>query len=452
MRDRPVGITAEEYVARRRRVLDEIGPGAVALLQGAPPAQGFKLFRQTNEFQYLCGAQVPLAYLLLDGRRSACTLFIPGLPAGQTKGAGPVERDDPARLGELSGVDAVLPVERLAEHLRGASVVYTPHCPAQGEHASRDELTRRERAMAADPWDGSVTREAHLIGLIRTRLQGVEIRDLCPILDAMRIVKSPAELKLCRRAAKLSAVAVSQAMGATKPGLTEGALEAIAHYVYHAAGARGAGYRAIVPSGVEHCWDGHYFANDGEMRDGDLVLMDTAPDYEYYTSDIGRMWPVNGVYAPWQRELYGFVVEYHKALLRLIRPSVMAERVLAETREKMTPVVHATAWSKPQYEAAARAMLEFRGHLSHPVGMSVHDDGDYWSCPLRPGTVFTVDPQMWVHEDRLYIRVEDTVAVTDTGIEVLTADAPLELDDVEATMREPSQFPLDLRAWKGRRL
>jgi len=447
MAGHPATIAADEYVARRRRVLDEIGPGAAALLQGAPPAKGFKLFRQSNETQYLCGAQVPLAYLLLDGRTSTCTLFVPGLPAGQTKGTVPVERDTPARLRETTGVDAVLPAERLAEHLRGASVVYTPHSPAQGEHASRDELTRRERAMAADPWDGGATREAHFIGLLRTRLQGVEIRDLCPILDAMRIVKSPAELELCRRAARLSALAVAQAMRATRPGLTEGALEAIAHHVYHFGGARGAGYRAIVPSGVEHCWDGHYFANDGELREGDLVLMDTAPDYEYYTSDIGRMWPVSGTYAAWQRELYGFVVEYHKTLLGLIRPSVMAEEILAEAREKMTPVVDASAWSKPQYEAAARAMLEFRGHLSHPVGMAVHDDGDYWSCPLRPGTVFTVDPQMWVREDTLYIRVEDTVAVTGSGVEALTASAPLELDDVEVAMREETAFPLDLRAW-----
>jgi len=166
------------------------------------------------------------------------------------------------------------------------------------------------------------------------------------------------------------------------------------------------------------------------------VLFDYAPDVAYYTSDIGRMWPVEGTYLPWQRELYGFVVEYHKALLRRIRPGVLAEDILRETAAGMRPVLDGWTFSKPLYRESARRMLEFAGHLSHPVGMSVHDPGDYRGGPLRPGTVLAVDPQMWVHEERLYVRVEDTVAVTGTGVEVLTSGAPLELDDVERTVQE----------------
>ena len=94
------------------------------------------------------------------------------------------------------------------------------------------------------------------------------------------------------------------------------------------------------------------------------------------------------------------------------------------------------SFTKDIYREAARRTLEFRGHLSHPVGMAVHDDGDYHHRPLVAGTVFAVDPQMWVPEERLYIRVEDTVAVTADGIENLTSDAPLALDAVEALMRQ----------------
>ena len=92
-------------------------------------------------------------------------------------------------------------------------------------------------------------------------------------------------------------------------------------YHYLANGARDAGYRAIIAGGP-NAWYGHYSANNCPLQDGDLVLVDCAPDYCYYTSDIGRMWPVNGRYSPVQRELYGFMVEYHKVLLRLIRPGV----------------------------------------------------------------------------------------------------------------------------------
>ena len=102
----------------------------------------------------------------------------------------------------------------------------------------------------------------------------------------------------------------------------------------------------------------------------------------------------------------------------------------------------ATAFSKPVYEDAARRTLEYRGHLTHPEGMAVHDVGGYGGPTLSAGVVFTVDPQMWVPEEQLYVRVEDTVVVTDGGIETLTAAAPLDLDDVEATMRQPPELPL----------
>ena len=103
-----------------------------------------------------------------------------------------------------------------------------------------------------------------------------------------------------------------------------------------------------------------------------------------------------------------------------------------ECAEVMTKL-HATwHWSNDIYKEAARRTLEFRGHLSHPVGLSVHDVGNYREGVLEPGETFAVDPQMWIPEEKLYIRVEDTGVVTETGFEVYTKDAPLELDDIEA--------------------
>ena len=219
-------------------------------------------------------------------------------------------------------------------------------------------------------------------------------------------------------------------------------LAAVADYIFLVNGAKGGGYNPIVASGP-NIWYGHYSRNDRRLQDGDLVLMDYAPDYKGYTSDIGRMFPANGRYSRWQRELYGFVVEYHKALLKRIRAGVTAEEVLEGAAEEMRRLVEKVSFSKPAYEKAAREMLAFKGHLSHSVGMEVHDPGNYRSEPLRPGLVFSVDPQMWVPEERLYIRVEDTVLMTEGGVEVLTGSAPLELEDVERTMREEGL--LDMR-------
>ena len=102
----------------------------------------------------------------------------------------------------------------------------------------------------------------------------------------------------------------------------------------------------------------------------------------------------------------------------------------------MTEVVDRMTFARPVYEAAARRALEFPHHLSHPVGMSVHDVGHYHGKTLEPGIVLTVDPQLIIPEERRYVRLEDTVVITEDGIENLTRDAPLELGDVEAVMRE----------------
>jgi Xaa-Pro aminopeptidase len=134
--------------------------------------------------------------------------------------------------------------------------------------------------------------------------------------------------------------------------------------------------------------------------------------------------------------LYGFVVEYLKAFLGAIRPGRTAAEILDECAETMRGVVEETAFSKPIYEIAARKALAFKGHLSHTVGLTVHDGGGYQDGPLVPGTVFSVDPMLWVPEEKLYVRVEDTLAVTADGIENFTAAAPTELDDVEACMKE----------------
>ena len=104
--------------------------------------------------------------------------------------------------------------------------------------------------------------------------------------------------------------------------------------------------RAIIAGGP-NAWYGHYGANNCELRDGDLVLFDCAPDYHYYTSDIGRMWPVNGCYTPQQRELYGFIVEYHKVLLRLIRPGVTDSQIQQEFKPAGRPVIK--GWISSNY-------------------------------------------------------------------------------------------------------
>ena len=166
--------------------------------------------------------------------------------------------------------------------------------------------------------------------------------------------------------------------------------------------------------------------------------MDVAPDVANYTNDIGRMWPVNGKYDDLQRQLYGFMVELHKALLKCLRPGVLPAHVSREARELVRPLVSRMKFKNPNHERGVMKALESDGHLTHLVGMAVHDVGAYKTEPFKPGCVFALDPQMWIPEEKIYIRVEDTVVITETGVESLTSAAPLELDDVESHMRGTS--------------
>ena len=218
-----------------------------------------------------------------------------------------------------------------------------------------------------------------------------------------------------------------EAIRSTEPGVFEYQLDAAGRYVFLLNDARLDGYRSITASGTENIWNAHYFRNSKQLEAGDLVLMDYAPDYRYYVSDIGRMWPVDGSYRPWQRELLQFVLEYRNAVLARIRPGVSAEAIRAEAKQAMEPVFARTRFSKPTFEAAARKLVETGGGVfSHTVGMAVHDVGSYRGL-LKPGHVFSVDPQLWVPEENLYFRYEDTVVVTETGVENFTAFLPSEL-------------------------
>jgi Xaa-Pro aminopeptidase len=425
-----------EFAERRARIAATIGADAIAMLQGGGETGAFDMFRQTNEMYYLSGVEVPHAYLSIDGRTRRSTLYLPHRDEKHERSDGPQLNCDAAEVAKaLTGVDEVRPLKALEGLLSEAKVVLTPFSPGEGRQTCRDTQTHASKARAADPWEAQVSRE----GLFRARLAQINplaaVQDLTPVLDGMRIVKSENEIRMMRRAGRLSALAVKQAMLNTRAGVFEYHLGAIADYVYQCNGSRaGGGYRPIIACG-RNIWNAHYYRNNCELTDGEWVLMDFAPDVGYYTSDIGRYWPVNGTYSNTQRELYGFIVEYHKTLLTLIRPGVTAAQVMDEVAAKMEPVVSRTKWSSRHFEVAARKTLSFRGHLSHSVGMAVHDVGNYHLQPLRPGVVFALDPQMWVPEEQIYVRVEDTVVVTQSGVEVLTDGVPLELDEVESLMK-----------------
>ncbi len=429
----------EEFKARWQKVFEQIGDRAVAIVQGVSLARGFALPRQSNEFYYLSGIETPGAYLLLDGRTRKATLILPPRNERLERSEGKVlSAEDAELVKQLTGADAVASTKAMGEEWLNelmkapAPAIYTLFTPAEGSAESRHELQNANAAIAADYWDGRVSREAHFVNLLRTRAPRADVRDLTTIVDEMRSVKSPREIALVRRASQLAGLGILEAIKSTKAGLYEYQLDAAARYIFLAGGARLEGYRSITAAGTANIWNGHYYRNNAQLKDGDLVLMDFAPDYFYYTSDVTRMWPINGKYSPVQRELLQFVLDYRNAVMKLIRPGITTKEILEQAKAAIAPVLARTKFSKPVYEQAARKLVETGGGtLSHPVGLAVHDDGPYNRGPLKVGHVFSIDPQLWVPEENLYIRYEDVIVITPNGYENFTEFLPTELNDLE---------------------
>jgi len=442
--------SAEELRERRRRLVQGLEPRDLGLVPGAPFPDRSVPFRQGNELFYLTGLEIPGSYLLIEGGEGRSTVYLPHRDERRERVDGPgAWAEDVDAVVERSGVDAVAAVETLpaalAHRLVRPLTLHVPHAPVEGERQSRDTVLAATAARLGDPFRPEGLASSSLVRALAEAFPSAAIADLTPALDALRLVKSESELAAIRAASELCGRAVIEAMRSTAPGVREYELAAVAEFVFREAGAAGGSYEAIVATGT-NAWHGHYIAKDAELQAGELVLMDYAPDLAHYTSDIGRMWPVSGEWEGWQLELYGFILRYHRALLARLRPGVTADAVLDDAAEEMREVFAQTSWSAPEFERSAESALSFRGHLSHPVGLAVHDVGSYKERPLEVGLVLTVDPMLWVPERRLYVRCEDTVAVVEGGIENLTGFVPLEPAEIEATLKEQGL----LQTWRNR--
>ncbi|MGE0130091.1 MAG: aminopeptidase P N-terminal domain-containing protein [Blastocatellales bacterium] len=448
----------EEFAARRAGVYKAIGENGLALIQGAPNPAGYTRFRQSNEFYYLCGIESPHAYLLLDGAAKRASLYLPHRNEARERGEGKLlSAEDADLIRKLSGVDAVYGSDLLVEHLARMArahgrVVFTPFSPAEGFAMSRDLALRVIGDYAADPFDGRPSREGAFIQSLRSRFPQFETRDLSPALDSLRLIKSQREIALIKKATRLSGLALVEGMRSTEPGIYEHELDAMAKYVYYRNGAQGEAYYSLIAS-ASNAWYPHYNAGKRRMEDGDFLLMDFAPDVGYYMSDVTRMWPVNGKFSPWQRELYGFYLTCYRAILKAIRPGVTAQVIKQEAAAEMEHALASTKFSKPAYESAARNFVANykqsasnpRGGLGHWVGMATHDVGSD-AGPLRAGMVFTIEPALTVPEEKIYIRLEDLIVITETGKEVVSDFVPMDIDGIEKIMKEPGmlqRYPRD---------
>jgi Xaa-Pro aminopeptidase len=319
------------------------------------------------------------------------------------------------------------------------------------EVTSRDLAVRYNLDRMNDPWDGLASREARFIAKMRERFPTLAFHDLTPALDGMRLIKSPQEIAVLRRSSELASVSLMEAMRSTMPGQYEYELAWLMRFVHGRNGAQGEAYYPLVANGT-NAFAPHYHAALSQLKAGDLLLVDSAPDYHYYESDVTRMWPVNGKFTAQQRELYGFYLGCYRAIMSHIRPNVSPRTVGQEAQRDMEALLAKSKFTNPNHaKAAAKFVSDYKARtestnpfsLGHWVGMSTHDVGGPTDM-LKPGMVFTIEPALTVPEDETYIRLEDMLLITDTGVENMSPQAPEDPDAIEKLMQEKGilkQFP-----------
>jgi Xaa-Pro aminopeptidase len=435
--------TISEFEARRSKIFKEIGNNSIALIQGGASVAGFKVFRQTNTFYYLSGIEEGHVYLLLNGENKKTTIYLPRREVNREKSQGKIlSFDDADLIKKLTGINNVRSLDHLGNDLVRTGLIngpnptlYTPFSPAEMGNDSRDEILFGHARAAADPWDSNTTRESRFIRLIKERFPEFKIKDLSPLLDSMRLIKSPKEIEVITKATEIAGLGIIEAMRSTKPGVYEYQLDAAAKYVFYQHGSQGDGYPAIIGGG-SNAYMGHYFRKKDVLKSGDLVLMDYAPDFRNYTSDVTRIWPVNGVFNKEQTELYNFIVAYRDALFKYIKPGINSNEVLSKAAKEMKEYLVGKTFSKAIHLKAVQKALLFKGHFQHPVGMAVHDVGRVHGINLKEGMVFTIDPMIWIPEEKLYIRIEDVAVVTENGVKNLSDFVPSRVKEIEKTIKE----------------
>ena len=434
----------EEFAARRAKVLEQIGDAAV-VIQGTTELPSYHKFRQNNQFFYLTGVEVPRAILVIDGRAKSSTLFLLPRDERAERSEGPVLAPGPAAA-KLTGIERVLPRDEFGKVLQqlGAEgrTLYMPHRLEALGAATPGYTEGHARRSLEDPWDGRKSREMTFIDRVKEKAPSATIKDLDPVLDSMRLVKSPREIALIREAARIAGLGIMEAMRSAQPGMYEYELEAIADYVFKKHNAQGIGYFALVAAGHNASWP-HYHAAQTRAQDGQLLLFDYAPDYKYYTADVTRMMPVNGKFTPDQKELYTIYLRLYQALMTSIRPGSVSE-ILKGAVAKMDNVMASYTFTNPKYkDAAVRFVDDYRRRVSsggrslgHMVGMEVHDVTAPMPDGLRPGMIFTIEPALTIPEDRVYVRLEDMILITESGYENLSGFVPMEVGDIEKLMAE----------------
>lgn len=401
------GIPLGEYAQRRAQLSQMLESDQMVILasESSPPTRA--RFRQESNFMYLTGLEAMNGVLVVlpadSPLGSDAVLFLPRQSRVSRLFEGPLPEPNEQTRRE-SGISDIRERSELREFLAEAM-----------RHHPRVAVNSPARAALTDA--------------IREATPEAQLSSVEGFLARMRVVKSPAELEVLRRAVHAS-IAGHRALAARlAPGVYEYELEGAAQEAFRRHGSEREGYPMIIGSGPNACIL-HYNANKRRVGANELVLVDIGAEYSYYTADLTRTYPSSGRFTPRQRELYVAVLDALKYAEREAKPGV----TLQQLHQKVVAFFRNHKLRAKDENGEMQTLDRFFVHgLSHMLGMDVHDLDTYE--PLRPGMVFTIEPGLYIPAEGIGIRIEDNYVVTETGVENLSRALPREPSEVERMAR-----------------
>ncbi len=419
-----------EFAARRAKLLAKIPDGIAVVLGGVEHPYPVR-FRQSPDFYYLTGLKEPGTVLVLNGVTKNAAVFAVKRPEFGGPEVTPRLRDvedAQARYGI-----AVQPMESFFTFLSFAGSnaavkkLYLQLTPPDMQIQARFEAQIFAAQAMDHPLFGQPQPAAVAVERIREAASNLTAADVSPLLDELRWVKTPYEIERLRRSGRMGALATAEAIRATRPGMYEYEIAAAAQYLSTRLGADGDAFPPIVPSGPLTPIV-HYMENRRQMQAGEIVYMDYGSDWEYYTSDITRTWPVSGRFTAEQEKMYRCVLDARNAIIAAMKPGATLT-TLKDAAEK----VYVRHGYRNEFLGTGR-------YIGHFVGIAVHDvggiAGSWLDKPFVVGTVFNVEPVLQFPERKIHIRLEDTIVLTDKGPENVTAAVPAELEPLYALIKE----------------
>ncbi len=422
-------IDSSLFIKNRKDFCKRMLPDAVAIINPNDefPRNGDQdfPFRQNSDLFYLTGIDQEKTRLILapdfPNKKHREILFILETSEKIETWEGPKHTRDEAS--KLSGISTVLWLDEFEPVLNEIMV-----------HVKHVYLNTNENPKYNNPVPYLDLRFANEL---RNKFPNHDYKRAAPVLYGLRMVKKDIEIELIKKAVDITGNAFRKILQVTRPGIYEYEIQAELEYEFTRNRAGGNAYRPIIASGERACVL-HYINNDGECRDGELLLMDFGAEYANYAADLSRTIPVNGKFTKRQRECYDAVLSVQKKAIKMFIPGNTIDNLNKEVNKLMEKeMIRLGLFTgkdvKNQDPENPMHMKYYMHGASHFMGLDVHDVG-LKSDVFKPGMVLTCEPGLYIKKEKIGIRIENDIFITKNGPVNLMKDIPVDPEEIEHLM------------------